>query len=302
MELLNLPPLPLASWQETRDTLHTYSRILGKIRQALTPPLQHWWHISLYPDDCQLTTGPMPIPNSRNRDFDSCNLGIDLNAHAVCISNPTSEQRIPLAGQSAHSLTAAILRGLARWDVRPAIDEDLFADGTPLAYDPDKARRYGQVLDGLAAVWTNFQSELPGKISPVQLWPHHFDLSLVWFTGRKVPGVDPNDLENADEQMAFGFSTGDEGIPDAYVYVTAYPFPDSLTSFALPAPAYWQTTGWQGALIPYNELVEMDEPASRLLDILRAVQRACAEKMAARSHRSTGADTDPTFSYPSQRD
>lgn len=300
MEHLNLPPLPLASWQETRDTLHSYSRILGKIRQALTPPRQHWWHISLYPDERQLTTGAIPIPDSINGKFDSCNLGIDLNAHAVCVNNHTSDQRIPLAGQSTHSLTEALLHALARWNVRPAIDRDLFADRTPLVYDPEKARRYSQVLDGLAVIWTKFRGELPGKTSPVQLWPHHFDLSLVWFTGRKVPGVDPNDLENADEQMAFGFSTGDEGTPDAYIYVTAYPFPDGLDSVALPAPARWQTSGWQGALIPYNELVEMDEPASRLLGILRAVQRAGAERMQAESRQSSDAETSPTFSYPAQ--
>ena len=267
-----LLPLPLAAWQETRDTLHAYSRILGKVRQSLTPPQAHWWHISLRPGHGGLTTGPMP---------GACRLTLDLGQHALVAAHGEDHQALPLAGHSVHSLTHAILHALAAWNVHPAIDLGLFADGTPRPYDAGQAQRYGQVLQTLAALWGRFQAELPGQTSPVQLWPHHFDLSLVWFSGRNAPGVDPADVENAQEQMAFGFSTGDEGIPDAYIYATAYPFPDGLTAAPLPAPARWHTQGWQGALVHYNELVAHSDAADRLLDILRAAQHAGAQKMLA---------------------
>jgi hypothetical protein len=279
-----LLPLPLAPWQETRDTLHAYSRILGKIRQALTPPQEHWWHASLFPGDGGLTTGAMPISDraeSSIGSIDSMRIALDLTQHAVVVSSEESSQLIPFAGQSVHSLTDAVLHVLNKWGLQPLIDRSLFADATPLKYDPNQARHYGQVLHALAGLWVQFQTELPGKTSPVQLWPHHFDISLVWFSGRNVPGVDPSDVENAAEQTAFGFSTGDDGIPDPYIYITAYPFPDSLTGTALPAPARWHTTSWQGALIPYGELVERSDAADQLLNIFRAVRRAGAETMQA---------------------
>jgi len=270
-----LLPLPLAQWQETRDTLHAYSRILGKIRQALSPPQEHWWHASLLPSEGGLSTGPMPMDNGSS----SCSLTLDLDRHAVLIAGQESSQTILLTGQSVNSLAGSILGALDVWGVQPAIDLSLFADETPLGYNPDHAQRYNQILQRLAEIWRGFQSELPGKVSPVQLWPHHFDLSLVWFSGRTVPGVDPNDVENAQEQMAFGFSTGDEGISDPYIYITAYPFPTGLTATPLPAPACWHTSGWQGALIPYNELAQRSDAVDRLREILRATQRAGAEIM-----------------------
>ncbi len=284
MNYSTLLPLPLARWQKTRDTLHAYSRILGKIRQALSPPQEHWWHASLLPSDGGLSTGPMPVSGRNDDSRDSCSLTLDLNQHAVTIAGQESSQTISLASHSIHSLTNAILQALNKRGIQPAIDRSLFTDETPRSYNPDHAQQYNQVLQTLAGIWRGFQTELSGKTSPVQLWPHHFDLSLVWFSGRNVPGVDPNDVENAQEQMAFGFSTGDEDISDPYIYITAYPFPDGLTAAVLPEPARWHTSGWQGALIPYNELAQRSDAPDRLLKILRAAQRAGAERMQTETH------------------
>jgi hypothetical protein len=93
-----------------------------------------------------------------------------------------------------------------------------------------------------------------------------------WFSGRLVPGMDPADEESADEQMNFGFVTGDGSIPDAYFYVTAYPAPEGWTRLPLPEGAYWHTEGWTGALLPYAALAASDRPKALLLDYLRVVQ------------------------------
>jgi|SRR5581483_1228782 len=108
---------------------------------------------------------------------------------------------------------------------------------------------------------------------------HHFDLALLWFSGRKVPGQDPNDAENADEQMNFGFSVGDEGIPEPYFYITAYPLPKNFVGAPLPHGAYWHTDGWNGAVLLYKALVATDAPDARLLDFWRAAQKYGAELM-----------------------
>ena len=124
------------------------------------------------------------------------------------------------------------------------------------------------------AVFKRFKGTLREETGPVQLFPHHFDLSMNWFSGRLVPGVDPADEESADEQMNFGFVTGDEGIPDSYFYATAYPQPEGLTDQPLPDGAVWQTEGFNGAVMMYETVVAASDPEGLLLQFLQAAQRA----------------------------
>ena len=113
----------------------------------------------------------------------------------------------------------------------------------------------------------------------MQVFPHHFDLSLNWFSGRLVPGVDPDEEESADEQMNFGFVTGDASISEAYIYATAYPEPHGILEVALPDGAYWHTEGFTGAILPYGEFVGADDASSRLLEFLRTVREGVANLM-----------------------
>jgi hypothetical protein len=153
------------------------------------------------------------------------------------------------------------------------------ADEVPLPYDPDAAGRFRQSINWSAGVFAAFKGRLREETSPIQVFPHHFDLAMNWFSGRLVPGVDPLDEERADEHMNFGFATGDESIDDAYFYATAYPQPDGFTDLALPGGAFWHTEGWAGAILPYAALLDSDWPADRLLDFLRTLQAHGAELM-----------------------
>lgn len=119
-----------------------------------------------------------------------------------------------------------------------------------------------------------FRADIREETSPIQLWPHHFDLSILWLPGGKIPGQDPDDEENSDQQMNFGFTFGDEGIPEPYFYVTAYPLPDSLPELELPADATWHTEGFSGAIVTYRTLIETTDPAARLLDLWRVLLSA----------------------------
>ncbi|MEW8193271.1 MAG: DUF5996 family protein, partial [Candidatus Thiodiazotropha sp.] len=125
-----------------------------------------------------------------------------------------------------------------------------------------------------------FKGGLREETSPVQLFPHHFDLAVNWFSGRLVPGADPADEEHADEQMNFGFVTGDESIPDAYLYVTAYPEPGDWMELELKHGAYWHTDGWVGAILPYAELLRQDQPYTLLLVYLQQLRLHGAGLMA----------------------
>ena len=268
------PPLPLAEWQETRDTIAGYAQLTGKIRRALTPHQKHWWHVSLRTAATGLTTTPMPAGSK------TLELLLDFTDHQLHITTSHGERRqIPVHGQSAGAFKDETLAVLSELGVEPQIDHSLFPDEGAAAYDRAAVARFWQALSQVDTVFKTFRHGFRGESSPVQLWPHHFDLAVVWFSGRLVPDQDPADPEYADEQMNFGFVPGDGGIPEPYFYITAYPATEGLTNTALPEGAYWQTEGWTGAVLPYRKLVGDPAPKERLLHFLQTVHKAGMTRM-----------------------
>lgn len=266
------PPLPLASWRTTRDSLHTYVRLAGAIRRALMPPQKHWWHASLRTTACGLTTTPLPAGRM------TCELLLDFTTHELSVSSSRGHWwDISLEEQSSHDVCEAALAALEQIEVRPDFDDSPFCSEAPNPYNAIAVEKYWQALSQIDILLKQFRGELREETSPVQLWPHHFDLSLVWFSGRRVPGE--ADLENAGEQMAFGFSTGDESMDDPYFYVTAYPWQSVLVEAELPPGARWQQEGWRGALLPYESLQQQEDPSAYLLSFWRDLQRAGAGLM-----------------------
>lgn len=271
----SFPSIPLSGWQPTRDTVQTYSQLLGKIRGALSPAQKHWWHISLRATAVGLTTTPIPAGSQ------TFELALDFTRHQLTLTSSRGETAvIPLTGQSAAAFCTATLSILHDWGIEPDIDQTKFADETAGTYEATAVSAYWQALSQIDAILKEFKAGFRGETSPVQLWPHHFDLALVWLSGRLVPGQDPANADYADEQMNFGFSTGDEGVPEPYFYATAYPTPDGFTDAALPKNAYWHTGGWKGAVLPYAALVGTENPHDKLLTFLRTAHEAGSRFMA----------------------
>ncbi len=270
----NFPSLALSAWQATRDTIAVYAQVLGKIRRALTPQQKHWWHISLRVAASGLTTTPIP---AGDRTFE---LLLDFAHHRLLLTTSHGQRRdFPLTGQSAKAFKEEILTVLAELGFEPQIDRDLFDDYSAGTYDRAAVFNYWQALAQIDATLKEFSYGFRGESSPVQLWPHHFDLGVNWFSGRLIPDQDPGDPEWSDEQMNFGFSTGDSGIPNPYFYITAYPVPDGLTDTELPDGAYWQSEGWTGAVLPYQVVVSDNNGKAHLLRFLRTVHKAGSERM-----------------------
>jgi hypothetical protein len=272
-----LPSLTLADWHPTRDTLHQYAKIIGKIRGRYMPQSKHWWHITLSVSARGLTTTPFPIAGQG-----SLELTLDLVAHHLAIDSSDGwSTTLALSGQSAAGLGRQISAALSAADIELAPDLLAAFDGDKvLPYDIAAISRFRWVINWVDSVFKTFKGGLREETSPVQIFPHHMDVSMNWFSGRLVPGVDPADEESADEQMNFGFVTGDGAIPAAYFYVTAYPAPDSWTDFALPDGAYWHTEGWTGAVFPYEAVATASNPEELLLDYLRSMQVHGAALMA----------------------
>ncbi len=263
------PPLALADWQPTRDTVQAYAQVLGAVRGALSPRQKHSGHRSLLVAAAGLTTTPIPFGPLT---FD---LTLDLAAHRLVISNNLGrlwQQR--LRGQPQATLFDEVSGGLAALGVTTGLDGTAVSNPAPGAYDVAAVERYWQALSQIDQVMKLFRGELRGETMPVQLWPHHMDLAMLWFSGRRVPGHEDERPQTADEQMNFGFSTGDGGIPEPYFYATAYPLPAGLTDTPLPPGAEWHTEGWTGAVLRYAEVAGANDAEDRLLEYLRTVQAA----------------------------
>ena len=263
-----LPSLSLTDWNATRDSLHQFARIIGKIRGGYMPKSKHWWHITLSVTARGLTTTPFPVAAQH------LELLLDLSAHQLAIDSSDGwAANLPLAGQSPAGLCRQISATLAAAGIE--LDPDLLADfdgDEGLPYDIAAIGRFRQVSNWVDGVFRTFKGGLREETSPVQIFPHHMDISMNWVSGRLVPGVDPADEESADEQMNFGFVTGDSSIPDAYFYATAYPAPDNWADLELPEGAYWHTEGWTGAVLPYAAVVAAHSPRQLLLDYLVSLQ------------------------------
>ncbi len=268
------PLLPPDHLHPSRDTIHTYSRVLGAIRRALSPPQKHWWHVSLQAAATGLTTTPIPGGNV------AFEMLLDLTGHEFCLStNDGDWWDMGLRGQSGREFVDETLGALRTLGIDVQIDRSKFSDSRRRPYDAAIVEDFWLAASQIDLLLKRFQGELREETSPVQLWPHHFDFSLRWFSGRLVPGVDPADAENADEQMSFGFSTGDSSVPEPYFYITAYPWQEALLAHELPTGARWHTNGWKGALLLYSTLVGTAQPDEQLLDFWRTTQQAGAALM-----------------------
>ncbi len=273
------PDLHLNDWKETRDTLHKYSQMVGAIRETMSDPHPHWWHISLLVSNRGLTT--TPIRKTRDTaDDQTFEVSLDLEKHKLKVeSSFREEMQITLTGQSLSALcdeTCALLTDIG---VLTPIEKPSFIDGSPGKYISEKVANYWNALKKINRIMNKFRDELCGERSPVQLWSHHFDLAMSWYSGRLIPGIDPDDAESSKEQMMFGFSTGDENIPDAYFYITAYPIPEGFPNFEMPEGVRWSTEGISGGVLIYDSLVKSNNPEEMLLNYFRTFQHAGAELM-----------------------
>jgi hypothetical protein len=200
---------------------------------------------------------------------------LDLANHQARLTTSQGQtQTVPLQGQSPAQFCQQINAALTALGLTVPFDDSVCASDTAGVYDETAVALYWQALARIDILFKQFRHGFRRESSPVQLWPHHFDLALLWLSGRLVPDQDPDDPEYADEQMNFGFVTGDESIVDPYFYATAYPTPAEFTAQPLPDGAYWHTAGWTGAILPYALLTQVADLDDVLLSFLQTAHKA----------------------------
>jgi hypothetical protein len=286
------PSLPLAEWQDTYATLHMWMQIVGKIRLAQTPLVNHWWNVTLYVTPRGLTTGAIPYGSDALRvDFDFLDHRLEIE------TSRGGAFSTPLAPRSVADFHGVVIGGLEQlgmpvriWtrpqEVEAAIPFE--ADETHAAYDPDAANRLWRILVQCDRVMGAFRSRFLGKASPVHFWWGAFDLAVTRFSGRTAPehpGA-PNLATwvareaYSHECSSCGFWPGGGPVPEPVFYSYAYPEPAGFREWPVePAAAYYSTDLFE-YLLPYEAVRTAEDPDAALLAFLQTTYDAAAESAA----------------------
>lgn len=225
-------------WDDTRDSLHRASKVLREIRLQTLQPLPHDLHHSLQVVPEGLSTGVLPFGGEFVLDF--------VNSHLVYreAGNPTID--ISLIGHNQATLGQATSALLAHLRHAITLPTEKLSDTEAFVISPSIAEDYADALYSIFTATARFRARLSGLMSPVVVWPHHFDLSFLWFATTEATEKAPH--------LNFGFAPFSDGLPRPYFYAYAWPIPPGLLDVKLPPLAQWHTEGWTGVMIPYDSL------------------------------------------------
>ncbi|MBM9504680.1 DUF5996 family protein [Actinacidiphila acididurans] len=282
------PALRVADWGETRDTLHMWTQIVGKVRLAHAPMVNHWWQVTLYVTPRGLTTSAVPYGSGA---FDA---EFDFIDHRLRIRNSSGGTRSvelrPMPVAEFHGRTTAALAELGIEapispgpnEVEPAIP---FAeDYEHASYDADAAHLFWRQLLQANRVMQEFRSRFAGKVSPVHFFWGAMDLACTRFSGRHAPEHPGGAPHCGDWVMVEAYSRelsscgfwpggGEEGAFYAY----AYPEPQGFAGHRVaPADAFYSKEHGQ-FLLPYEAVRTAADPDRTLMDFLRTTYEAAAE-------------------------
>lgn len=280
------PELQFDAWNDTRETLHRWTQVVGKIRMELTPLVNHWWNVPFYVTARGLTTSRIPY---LERWFD---MEFDFLSHVLRIRVSDGSQRdVPLEPRSVadlHDEVFAVLKSMniecTIWTTPVEIPENaipLDADVRHHSYDRDAVERFWRILALTDAVFTRFRSRFIGKCSPVHFFWGSFDLAVTRFSGRTAPprpGADSITVEAySHEVSSLGFWPGDERLTTPTFFSYAAPEPEGFRKASIsPAAAYFHEK-LGGFYLHYDEVRRAASPEDLLLDFCQSTYVAAAD-------------------------
>src|SRR6266446_2762044 len=279
------PALPLETWKDTYATLHMWTQIVGKVRLALTPLVNHWWNVPLYVNTRGLTTSAIPWGKGVFKmQFDF------LDHRLVLETNDGLVKTLPLVPRSVAEFYGEFLELLQSagiqvkiWRMPVEIPNPIpfDEDRVHASYDPDAARRFWQILVSVDRVFNEFRSRFIGKSSPVHFFWGSFDLAVTRFSGRQAPqrpGADRVTQEGySHEVISAGFWPGSGAVQEAAFYAYAAPEPAGLRDLVpLPSAVSYQKD--MGIFIlPYTAVRTASSPVDALLAFLESTYDAAAD-------------------------
>jgi hypothetical protein len=275
------PSLPLASWQDTYTVLHLWTQIVGKIRLALSPKINHWWQSTLYVTPRGLTTGTIPYKTRTFEirfDFIDCQLHIEASDGAI--------QKIDLVTRSVSEFYDAVMAALKTIDIEVSIWKMPQEIENPIAFDrDDRLCAYDPESAQVDRIMTIFRADFIGKSSPVHFFWGSFDLAVTRFSGRTAPQHPGGVPGMADwvtreayshEVSSCGFWAGGGEVTEPVFYVYAYPEPEGFSTYPIQPPEAFYHPQMHEFMLPYEAVRQAADPDTMLLTFLQSTYEAAA--------------------------
>jgi hypothetical protein len=283
------PSLPLESWSDTCATLHMWTQIVGKIRLAQTPWINHSWHVTLYVTARGLTTSPIPY---RSRTFQ---IDFDFLSHQLILQASDGRRgTFPLEPQSVAAFYRRLMEELDRLDLHVDIHKRpnevlepirFDQDESHRIYDPRYSNRFWRILVQADRVLKEFRGRFIGKCSPVHLFWGALDLAVTRFSGQRAP-EHPGGIPNlpdwvtreaySHEVSSCGFWPGGGAIPYAAFYSYSYPEPAGFSAASIKPEAAFYSADLREFILPYDVVRQSKSPDETLLDFLQTTYEAAA--------------------------
>ncbi len=283
------PSLPLAAWQDTYITLHLWLQIIGKIRLALSPHLNHWWQSTLYVTPRGLTTASIPYKTR------SLQISFDFLDHQLKIAtNDGTTKIIVLEPRSVADFYRSVIGTLREIGIEVQIwtmPQEVIApipfdqDHQHAAYNPEYAQRFWRILVQTDRVMTAFRCQFIGKSSPVHFFWGSCDLAVTRFSGRRAPehpGGVPNMADwvtreaYSHEVSSCGFWPGGGSIAEPVFYAYAYPTPEGFRDYPILPKAAFYSSEMQEFILPYEAIRQAEDPDTMLLAFFQSTYEAAA--------------------------
>jgi hypothetical protein len=282
--------LPLVAWSETCDTLQLWTQVVGKVRIALTPLVNHWWNATFFVTARGLVAPAMPYAGRT--------LDVIFNFVDHRLIMETSDDRVEsfaLAPMAVADFYAEFMQRLHRlgidvhiWTMPSEIENALpfERDRVHAQYDPIYAQRFWLALVQADRVMKEFRARFIGKVSPVHFFWGSFDLAVTRFSGRTAtppkggaPNVAPWVIAESysHECSSCGFWPGNGGYGRAAFFVYAYPEPAGYGGTRLATAEAFYDTGPGQFILPYDAVQRSDDPDRLLLGFLQETYAAAAE-------------------------
>jgi hypothetical protein len=278
------PELPLEAWQNTYATLHMWTQIVGKVRLALSPRINHWWEVALYVNARGLTTSAIPY------DGKVFEVQFDFIDHKLIIQTSWGTSKtLALKPQSVAAFYAEFMSALQSlgiavkiWTMPCEVPNPVpfDRDTQHASYDPEYAHRFWQVLVSCEDIFQEFRAGFIGKDSPVHFFWGSFDLCVTRFSGRRAPervGADPVTREAySHEVISAGFWPGGGDIKGAAFYAYAAPEPAGFAEQKVQPAAAFYHPQMKEFLLMYDDLRRAASPRQALLSFLQSTYDAGA--------------------------
>lgn len=282
------PELKYEQWADTAQTLHMWTQIAGKIRMAKSPPVNHWWHVTLYVTSRGVGTSPIPFEGG------TFEVDFDFVDHRLRVSTTAGDHReFKLHAMTVADFYGRVTSALAELNIdvhiNPTPNEvaepiPFHLDTTHHSYDPDAVHRFWVALVNTCRVFTRFRARFLGKVSPVHLFWGGLDLAVTRFSGRdapKHPGAPLVPLHVAQEAYSHevssaGFWPGGGGFEASY-YAYLYPEPEGYAAARVKPAAAFYSNDLREFMLPYEAVRTSESPDDTLMDFLQSTYEAGAD-------------------------